>query len=224
MAFRFQERQIRFGGRIYTITRKRMLFAAAAGICICIAVGSVIHEQAKKTPISAESGSAAPGPTPAGQTPRLSAPPSSKPAGILLHVAGAIQEPGLIRIPAGARVADAIEAAGGFTESADPGSLNLAAPVYDGMKLYIPCIGETPAIFLPAPTGSANREGTPAKININTAGIAELTALDGIGEATAKKIIAYREEHGKFQKSEELLQVNGIGNAKYEAIKDCICL
>ena len=92
------------------------------------------------------------------------------------------------------------------------------------MKLYVPRHGETAGIFLPATPDTPGENGSNIKININTAGIAELISLDGIGESIAKKIIAYREENGKFQKTEDLLQVSGIGNSKYKNIQDRICV
>ena len=141
-----------------------------------------------------------------------------------VHVAGAVKAPGLVRLFSEARIADAIAAAGGAAESADFESLNLASPVYDGMKLYVPRIGETPGIIPPATPEAQTGIFSAHKININTAGLSELMQLDGIGEVTAGKIIAYREQHGKFQKEEELMDVSGIGNAKYEKIKDKICV
>ena len=224
MRFQIKEKRIRFGGYIYTITRKKLAFATAAGLCICVIIGSIINYNAKKTPVTAFSISPAPkfSETAKPSEPSISA--SSKAPDFLLHITGAVKNPGLVRLRPDARVADAIEAAGGFADFADPESLNLASPVSDGMKLYVPRHGETAGIFLPATPDTPGENGSNIKININTAGIAELISLDGIGESIAKKIIAYREENGKFQKTEDLLQVSGIGNSKYKNIQDRICV
>lgn len=215
MKFQLKEKRIRFGGQIYTISRKMMLCGAGIGICLCILFGTVLKERAQKVPIAAVS-------TPSGTPPVREETPTreSEVPCLLLHVAGAVKNPGLIRVPPDARIADAIAAAGGITQEADPESLNLALPVSDGMKLYVPRSGETPAVQTPTATESV----PSARINLNTAGIPELTTLNGIGESTAKKIVAYRETHGKFQKVEDLLHVSGIGAAKYEAIRDRICV
>ena len=218
-----KERRFRIFGHIYTLSRKKMIAASATVFSIFLIAGTVHNKSATSAPIVALS--TAVSPEPASLTAKPAKQETPEPQKILIHVAGAVKEPGLIRLAPDARIIDGILAAGGALEAADMDSLNLAAPVYDGMKLYVPRIGETPAILLPAtPEGSIGSLPVSAKININTAGVPELIALDGIGEATAKKIIAYRKEHGKFQKPEDLLQVSGIGNAKYEAIRDQICI
>ena len=218
MGFRIQERRIRIGGHVYVISRRKMAAAAAAGICLCIIAGAFLKQSAAG-PSPAKSTHALASDSPAPETAAEEAEPL-----ILVHVAGAVKAPGLVRLFSEARIADAIAAAGGAAESADFESLNLASPVYDGMKLYVPRIGETPGIIPPATPEAQTGIFSAHKININTAGLSELMQLDGIGEVTAGKIIAYREQHGKFQKEEELMDVSGIGNAKYEKIKDKICV
>lgn len=218
MGFRIQERRIRIGGHVYVISRRKMAAAAAAGICLCIIAGAFLQHSAAG-PSPAKSTHAPASDSPAPETAAEEAEPL-----ILVHVAGAVKAPGLVRLFSEARIADAIAAAGGAAESADFESLNLASPVYDGMKLYVPRIGETPGIIPPATPEAQTGIFSAHKININTAGLSELMQLDGIGEVTAGKIIAYREQHGKFQKEEELMDVSGIGNAKYEKIKDKICV
>lgn len=218
MGFRFRERRLRIGGHVYVISRRKMAAAAAAGICLCIVAGAFLQQNAAG-PGPAESTHAPASDSPFPETAAAEAEPL-----ILVHVAGAVKTPGLVRLFSEARIADAVAAAGGAAENADFESLNLASPVYDGMKLYVPRIGETPGIIPPA-TPEAQAGGLSShKININTAGLSELMQLDGIGEATAGKIIAYREQHGRFQNEEELMDVSGIGNAKYEKIKDRICV
>lgn len=212
MPLRFTEKRIRVLGRIYTISRKIIIALFIIVFCSCAIVGYIILQNAKKSGITQI---VAPSPTGGKSEPA----PYSPPHKMVIHVAGAVHKPGLIYAEEGARIADAIEAAGGLTEEADLSAVNLAATLQDGIKLYIPKIGENPpaAEITPVPVQNG-------KINLNTAAADILVQLDGIGEATAKKIILYREEHGKFQKIEDLMNVSGIGKAKYDNIKEHICV
>ena len=153
--------------------------------------------------------------------------PPPTPAPLVVHVAGAVQNPDVYELPLGSRVGDAIDAAGGLLEGANPGGLNLAAFLEDGERLYVPQL-PTPLPEAPA----SNRSGalpteipppsTDQRININTASQAELETLPGIGPVTAEKIIAYRESNGYFKIIEEIMDVPGIGTKKFEDIKDLI--
>ena len=131
---------------------------------------------------------------------------------------GAVQNPDKVYyLPEGARVADAIEIAGGAVEGADLSQLNLAAYVKDGQRIRVPFAGESLS------AEEAGTEGqTKHLTNINSATKIELIQLPGIGDTTADKIIAYREEHGGFSSIEELMNVPGIGQTKFESLKDLI--
>ena len=120
----------------------------------------------------------------------------------------------------GARIVDAIEAAGGETEEADLDKLNLARILNDGDKVYVPNKNDINTEEMILEDESENNK--QATININTASIEELIKLPGIGEATATKIVEYRKQNGKFKTIEELKNVAGIGNNKFETIKDKI--
>ncbi len=150
---------------------------------------------------------------------------------IIIHVSGAVVNEGIVELEEKARVADAIEAAGGVTEDAYMRDINLASLLEDGMKVYIPTkeevmqkeensdyiIGSNNII------GNNNVESKKSgKVNINTATKEELDTLPGVGESTANKIISYREENGKFKSIEEIKEVSGIGDSKFEQIKDLI--
>ena len=152
---------------------------------------------------------------------------------VIVHVCGAVAQEGVYRLPAGARICDAVEAAGGLAEAADSAYLNQAARLADGMQLYIPTAEETKArggargIVPEAPAergasgpGVSSAEG---RININTASAEQLTALPGIGSARAADIVAYRSAHGSFARTEDLKAVPGIGNAVYAGLADRIC-
>lgn len=136
---------------------------------------------------------------------------------ITVHITGAINNPGVVVLEEGARIVDALEAAGGETEEADVNRLNLAYVLEDGEKLYIPSKNEEEQEYITQ--GKDNMSEGQSKININSAQIEELITLPGVGEATANKIIEYRKENGKFQKIEDLKNVPGIGDSKFENIK-----
>lgn len=148
---------------------------------------------------------------------------------IYVHVAGEVSNPGMYELKHDARVSDAIDAAGGLTENADQLSINLARQVTDGEQIVVQAYIEaepgnsesTDASDSGLPS-SSNTEVLSSKVNINTASASELTTLDGIGESTAAKIIAYRQANGSFASIEEIKKVSGIGDKKYEAIKDRI--
>lgn len=161
--------------------------------------------------------------------------PSLSPAEIYVHVAGEVHLPGLYKLPQGARVADAIKMAGGATSDADMDALNLAMPLKDGDKIVVPKKAsqgpENPemhaGIQIPS-TANQNQEsgslqsGGTSKININTASAKELESLPGIGPVLAQRIVDYRAQKGGFKNIEEIKEVSGIGDKRFEAIKDLI--
>lgn len=147
--------------------------------------------------------------------------------GIFVHIDGWIQNPGVYEIKENDRVNTIIEKAGGLKEGASIKSINLAARLSDGDKIYIPNREEEKQIETTEVKG--NNTGTVkitknSKININKASISELKQITGIGESTANKIIDYRENVGKFKKIEDIKEVKGIGDSKYESIKDKITI
>lgn len=140
-------------------------------------------------------------------------------------ICGAVQEPGVYKLEEGARIFQLIEQAGGLREDADLTSVNQAEKVTDGMKVRIYTKEE--AASLPQQIWESTAESeqtalTSAKININSADIAQLTQLTGIGEARAADIIAYRTEHGRFLTIEEIMNVSGIKESTFQKIKDQI--
>lgn len=147
---------------------------------------------------------------------------------IVIHITGEVNNEGIIEIKEGGRISDAIEEAGGLTKEADLERVNLAYELEDGQKIYIPNKKDKDIeeyvtegvddIVLPDELSKA-RDGL---VNINKASSEELQELDGIGEALAENIIAYRENNGKFKNIEDIKNVSGIGDSKYEKIKDNI--
>lgn len=146
--------------------------------------------------------------TTTGETAADSAAPENASGEVVVHVAGAVSSPGVYTLPADSRVDDAVRAAGA-TADADLSQLNLAQKLADGQKITVPAAGETPAPADNAAPSDSSQSG--ALININTATQEELETLPSIGEVRAQAIIAYREEHGGFRTTDELMEVSGIG-------------
>lgn len=149
---------------------------------------------------------------------------------LVVQAAGAVRSPGVYRLPTGARVDDLVTAAGGLTPDADADRVNLAAPVADGERIWVPRQGETgvPDVVAGSATppavggsGGTSPEGdaTPTVIDLNAASPTELEELPGVGPATAAAIVAHREQNGPFGSVDELLDVRGIGEAKLEQIR-----
>jgi competence protein ComEA len=143
-------------------------------------------------------------------------------ARVTVHVAGAVRRPGLYRLRAGSRVDDALRRAGGARRGADLDALNLAAEVEDGRQVLVPerappagAAGAAGSAAAPAP---APAPGHP--LNLNTATLEQLDTLEGVGPATAEKILAYREEHGGFGKVDELGQIPGIGEKRLASLRE----
>lgn len=145
---------------------------------------------------------------------------------VWVHVAGEVQLPGLYKLPGGSRVADAINLAGGPTADGAPDALNLAALLKDGEKVVVPSKStNSPQPFSSEmPTGTPNPlpSTTSGKINLNSASQAELEELPGIGEVLAQRIIDYRTQQGPFRTIEDIKEVSGIGDKRFEAIRDLI--
>ena len=139
-------------------------------------------------------------------------------AGAYVHVAGAVRRPGLYRLRAGTRIAMAIERAGGTRHGADLAAVNLAARVQDGQQVVVPRAGAAQA-----GTGETGAPGsTGAKPSLASATVEQLDKLDGIGPTLAKRIVDYRQAHGGFRSLDELKQVEGIGDRRFQTLKDSL--
>jgi competence protein ComEA len=208
---------------------RRQIYAYVAVAAVVLAVGAryVVFPKAA---------------APAGGEPLVLAAPSSSPAApaataspspaadVVVYVCGAVKSPGVVRLPADARVADALALAGGPGARAELDGVNLAAKVVDGQQIMVPERGAVAAAggvatatgggSASAAAGSATAPGAP--VNINTASLEELDALSGVGPATAQKIIDYRLASGPFKTVDDIKNVSGIGDAKFAAMKDSI--
>jgi len=176
--------------------------AALAGLLLLVAAGSVAaYIRSRPRPIRIHRAAGAEGP--------------AHRRTVKVHVAGAVAAPGLYDVPEGSRISDALSAAGGPAQGADLDELNLAARVTDGQKVLVP--GAQRA----ADAANAAAPGPSLQtVNVNTATIAELDALPGVGPALAARIIEYRRKNGPFSSLEELDEVEGIGPGKLEDLAD----
>lgn len=142
---------------------------------------------------------------------------------VVVHVSGAVAQPGVVELLIGSRVVDALAQAGGPDDEADLSALNLARPLVDGEQVHVPVVGEAPpggAASSGTAGGSAAAGAPGAVVNINTAGPAELESLPGVGPALAGRIIAWREQNGLFRSVDELLAVSGIGEKTLAGFRD----
>jgi competence protein ComEA len=144
-------------------------------------------------------------------------------AGLYVHVAGAVRRPGLIRVPAGARVAEAVLRAGGPGRKADLSGVNLAAQVEDGQQVVVPVAG---VVAGATPGGSEGSAGTPGsaavKPSLGSATVEQLDEIDGIGPTLAERIVEYRTQNGGFSSLNELDEVDGIGEARLSTLREAL--
>ena len=158
-----------------------------------------------------------------GKTSEGSSPKASAAAEVYVDVDGAVVSPGVYRLKDGARVAQAIDAAGGLAPEADVTGLNRASKVTDGQKIHVPTVGEQQVSIAEAGV-DGGASASSGVVNINTASSAELQTLSGIGPSMAQSIIDERTKNGAFASVDDLMRVSGIGEKKLAKIKDCICV
>lgn len=139
-----------------------------------------------------------------------------------VHVVGAVTNPGLLELPRGSRVADALQAAGGAQATSDLTGLNLAKPLFDGEQIVVPVSLEAVQTSGSMSAALPADSGLTGLVNINSAGEAELQTLPGIGPVKAAAIVAYRQQHGAFARPEDIMNVSGIGEKTYEKLKPLI--
>ncbi len=202
----------------------------AVVLCIALAAGVAWFRSSVGRPAGAAPGAATTSTTlpTSAFSPRSSS--TTTPTAVVVHVVGAVNTPGVVTLASGARVLDAVRAAGNATGDADLERLNLAARVVDGQRIAVPRVGEpVPAAVpdgagtaVPSEPGAASSSAPAAPVNINTATAAELEALPGIGPSTAAAIVRDREQRGSFNRVEDLARVRGIGPAKLAALQGLV--
>ncbi|MDU7532388.1 MAG: ComEA family DNA-binding protein [Peptoniphilus harei] len=139
---------------------------------------------------------------------------------IMVHISGAVNKPGILRLDSSKRLVDALDLAGGARDDADLDRVNLAARLHDEEKIYIPKVGEVQGNISSIASNPSSSD-TSSKININSADLSELTKIPGVGEKTAQKIIDYR-ANNSFSSIDDIKNVPGIGDKKFESMKDYI--
>src|SRR4051794_31699450 len=200
-------------------TSRPQLVAYAVAALVVVVLG-VRYLQGQERSQATVAQSSAPGQGPGAPTLRLE---PRAPASALVHVAGAVRHPGVYRLGDGERVKDAVKRAGGPRHGADVNAINLAAKVADGQQVVVPrrAARGAPAALAPAADAIAGEaDGPPAApVSLNSATAAQLDTLDGVGPATAQKILDWRREHGGFRSVDDLGEVPGIGPKRLAALR-----
>jgi competence protein ComEA len=218
------------------LDRKRLLaYAAVAVVVLAVGVRYLLTQHgggsgSQGVVLTQPSAAAPASASPAGGTTgtAASAEPSAVPD-LVVDVCGAVARPGVYHLPAGARVCDLLDAAGGATSQAELAAVNLAAKLTDGQQVAVPKRGQAAPVAGTGGSGAgaggaatAGPSAASAPVNLNLATAEQLDALPGVGPSTAQKIIDYRTANGSFRSVEDLKNVSGIGDAKFEALKDLV--
>ena len=216
-----------------------VLVLIGAGVIHLSGTGSAIPQEEVVAPVAEAGAGSDPPPEPgeaeevgSGESPAAD-PEQSEPAELVVHVSGAVASPGVVRLPAGSRVDDALGAAGGPTDEAELAAVNLARPLVDGEQIHVPVPGEEPPASSGPVTGGDTAPGAPGAgeggggdgassgaIDLNSASATELEELPGVGPAIAQRIIEHREQNGPFESVDQLEEVSGIGPATLEKLRD----
>ena len=197
------------------LDRPRLALYVALGVAICFLGGRYLAAQLARggaSPTTSRVAAPAPVPGPGKPAPAASVAVGRAGGGhVTVHVAGAVRRPGLYRLPAGARIADALRRAGGPRARADLDAVNLAAKLEDGRQVLVPERGGAEGGGAPSGADGVAAAGPDRPVNLNTATLEQLDTLDGVGPGIAQRILDYREQHGGFARVEELAEVPGIG-------------
>lgn len=178
-----------------------LVLAVLVAIGVAMSSGGVEHEAPPVLPVAAESSA------------------SAADTSIVVSVVGQVARPGLITLPDGARVADALRETGGVTPGVDLGALNLARRLADGEQIYVGVPAPPGADPVSAATGEP---GVADKVDLNTATLAALDTLPGVGPVTAQRIVDWRTEHGRFDSVDQLREIDGIGPSRFAKLQDLV--
>jgi competence protein ComEA len=231
--------QHRWAGRVRLDPGRRVVLSVGAAVVLVgLLTGWWINTQRPRAlavamspstgSSSAHSGSAPTGTGPASPGARTGRPiasgsaTSTESTGIVVHVAGRVRHPGVYRLPSGARVDDALRAAGGVLPGVDPNGLNLAEKLSDGVQVLVGVPGAAGVAGGPGAGGAPGAAAHAGPLDLNTATLAELDALPGVGPATAQRILDWRDKHGGFTSVDQLDDVSGIGAAKLDTLRPLV--
>lgn len=192
---------------------------ACAGLVLLWWTARPLSAPARNALAGLPSAPATPGVAP-GVAPEVA--PSVPPDQVVVHISGAVAEPGVRTLPGDARVDDAVEAAGGTTGAARTDRVNLARPLRDGEQIHIPDASEAAAAAAGAPAGTPGAPAGAGPVNLNHATAAQLGELPGVGEVLAERIIAHRQSQGGFRSTRDLLDVSGIGEKTFAELEDLV--
>jgi competence protein ComEA len=187
-----------------------VIWLVAAALAVAAGVKLLGNNQSPATPVSVN----------APATRGVSS-PTENAQRVYVHVAGAVHRPGLVELPAGTRVATALERVGGPTGKADLTLVNLAARVQDGQQIVVPVAG-APGAAGGASTGTASGPAAGVKVHLSTATVDQLDEIDGIGPTLAGRIVEYRDAHGGFRSLQELAEVEGIGEKRLATLREAL--
>ncbi|MFC0848397.1 helix-hairpin-helix domain-containing protein [Streptomyces noboritoensis] len=165
---------------------------------------------------------ASPGPSPVPVAGVSGVPGPSPSGGIVVDVSGKVRRPGIHRLPTGSRVADALSAAGGVRDGVDVTGLNRARVLMDGEQVVVGVPGAVPGGAAPAAGGGGSTGAGGAPVSLGSATVDQLDALPGVGPVLAQHIVAYRAQHGGFRSVDELREVNGIGDRRFEDLRPLV--
>jgi competence protein ComEA len=212
------------GGSAFDPGRRGVRALAAVAAVVVLVAGAIAwYSRPRAEPVAAEP---VPVVTGAEAAPPDQATPSGSGGEVVVAVAGKVRKPGLVRLPDGARVADALAAAGGVLPGADIALLNLARKVTDGELILVGVTAPPGAaggsIGGAPPDGSSGGAAAGGKVNLNTAALAQLDSLPGVGPVLAQRIVDHREKSGPFRTVSDLRQVDGIGDTRYEQLKELV--
>ena len=197
-------------------SRSTLLIWVVAGVLAVLAAMRLVGGgDAEPPPVSIDRA----GPAPAAGAAAPGAGPTTERT-LYVHVAGAVRRPGLMRVPEDARVATALERAGGPTRRADLTLVNLAAPLQDGQQIVVPAKGALPRAS--AAGDGAAPGGAAAPVHLSTATVEQLDAIDGIGPTLAERIIEFRDENGGLRSLDQLSQVDGIGEKRLATLREAL--
>jgi competence protein ComEA len=200
--------------------------AVTVGVVLLLTAGGWWLLRPARAPVEDTLPRAAPGDAgpPAASAGSLPAPPSVVAVEVVVQVAGAVNQPGVYRLAEGSRVTDLISAAGGPAADADLQAMALASRLTDGQRVQVPHQGEVlpSTVTGAAPAGAAGATTPAAPIDLNSASETDLDALPGVGPMTARAIVAYREAHGPFSQVDDLTDVQGIGPARLDALRELV--